>query len=44
LSKSTPFDPLSEGPVFFKLWRMAHSEVPLKVDRFTGLALVAIGR
>jgi len=44
LSKSAPFDPLTEGPMFFRLWRMAHPEVPVTVHQFVGLALVEIGR
>ena len=44
LSKSAPFDPLMEGPMFFRLWRMAHPEASVTVHQFVGLALVEIGR
>lgn len=43
LSKSAPFDPLTEGPEFFLQWRAANPNVPVEVRRFTGLALVVIG-
>jgi 4-amino-4-deoxy-L-arabinose transferase-like glycosyltransferase len=44
LSKSAPFDPLNEGPLFFKLWQQSNPDAPLEVRRFTGLAVVVIGK
>ncbi|MBI3244769.1 MAG: glycosyltransferase family 39 protein [Chloroflexi bacterium] len=44
LSKSAPFDPLTEGPSFFKQWRLDNPGAPLEVRSFTGLALVIIGK
>nr|MBI2904111.1 glycosyltransferase family 39 protein [Chloroflexota bacterium] len=44
LTESVPFEPLTEGPGFFLQWRAAHAGVPLSVRRFTGLALVVVGK
>jgi hypothetical protein len=42
-AKSAPFDPLTEGPAFFRQWRALHPAVPLAVKPFAGLALLVIG-
>ena len=41
LSKSAPFDPLTESPLAG--WFAAHPERVLEVERFTGLGVVIIG-
>jgi 4-amino-4-deoxy-L-arabinose transferase-like glycosyltransferase len=43
LTKSEPFDLLSQGPAFFRQWRAAHPDVPLQILPYTGLTLVVVG-
>jgi 4-amino-4-deoxy-L-arabinose transferase-like glycosyltransferase len=43
LSKSAPFDPLTESPEFFRRWLEENPAMPISVYSFTGLALVVIG-
>lgn len=44
LSKSAPFDPLTEGPEFFRQWLAENPSVSVDVHPFTGLALVVINK
>jgi hypothetical protein len=44
LSKSAPFDPLTEGPSLLKQWLRDNPSVPAEVCPFTGLALIILGK
>jgi len=44
LSKSAPFDPLAEGPEFFRQWLAENPSAVVDIHPFTGLALVVIGK
>ena len=44
LTKSEPFDPAGEGPLFFRQWLRDNPSVPVEVRPFAGLALVILGK
>lgn len=44
LGEVGPFDPLAEGPDFFRQWLADHPSVSVEARPFTGLALVVISR
>ena len=43
-SKSESFDPLKDGSPFFKQWVKDNPSIPIRIYKFTGLALIVIGK